>query len=667
MILAYILNDLFSLFGATFNYLFIIYIAQIYEIFSCSIFFTFKFKKRKFFIVRLIIYIICLITLAFSLGSLRSLNNATYLRIIYTLLLYIINMVLLTLLYDEPILTFSTAFIRILATRETVDVLFTLVLVLCGMDNRQSIDIISNSPYLNAFIYDLLHFLFQLLFVLFFNKKIEPGNQIRQILRQYSILGIAMLFFMVIIKTYIYAYEPESYALYVLSMILTGLLSIGVLLVQRYILKEDHYKEEIKEMNRVMYLEKKQYEMVRENIDIINMKCHDIKHQLESFHNKLTNEDINLLKTAVSIYDKTIRTGNKNLDTILYEKQLLCDTYNIKLTCLADGEKLAFMNDVHVYSLLNNILSNSIESVKEIIDKACDETVDFSNFMDEESGRIALLSDLDDTSAVFNKDSLEGSRKENFERLKETFPNYKDEQIFIFLNLIEERHMKINTFLAFHENFQHFKQELIALSQLSNEAPSEVIDSSAQDTPETKELKAFINLVKSYEEALQDPNKRGSQAGREDINKITSFIAYELGVEKAISPKGLDFLDKTLHILSAFNDPEVDPYGEDHKRNFYFTSQQRSFVTGLENTLGFLTPYVIEAENKSLDPKVKADFTKLCESFVLEKISEFTSLDDYARFDVNAFLNERMDSALASVQNPSQRKENTSPQTQGRV
>ena len=51
----------------------------------------------------------------------------------------------------------------------------------------------------------------------------------------------------------------------------------------------------------------------------------------------------------------------------------------------------------------------------------------------------------------------------------------------------------------------------------------------------------------------------------------------------------------------------------------------------------------------------------------LEKISEFTSLDDYARFDVNAFLNERMDSALASVQNPSQRKENTSPQTQGRV
>ena len=154
MILSYILNDLFSLFGATFNYLFIIYIAQIYEIFSCSILFTFKFKKRKFFIVRLIIYIICLITLAFSLGALRSLNNATYLRIIYTLLLYIINMVLLTLLYHEPILTFCTAFIRILATRETVDVLFTLVLVLCGMDNRQSIDIISNFPYLNAFIYD---------------------------------------------------------------------------------------------------------------------------------------------------------------------------------------------------------------------------------------------------------------------------------------------------------------------------------------------------------------------------------------------------------------------------------------------------------------------------------------------------------------------------------
>ena len=356
---------------------------------------------------------------------------------------------------------------------------------------------------------------------------------------------------------------------------------------------------------------------------------------------------------------------------LLFSQDKLEHREALRLKNLISSATLAFLQDVGSY--INGALHKGEDpatvarNAKEIIDKACDETVDFSNFMDEESGRIALLSDLDDTSAVFNKDSLEGSRKENFERLKDTFPNYKDEQIFIFLNLIEERHMKINTFLAFHENFQHFKQELIALSQLSNEAPSEVIDSSAQDTPETKELKAFINLVKSYEEALQDPNKRGSQAGREDINKITSFIAYELGVEKAISPKGLDFLDKTLHILAAFNDPEVDPYGEDHKRNFYFTSQQRSFVTGLENTLGFLTPYVIEAENKSLDPKVKADFTKLCESFVLEKISEFTSLDDYARFDVNAFLNERMDSALASVQNPSQRKENTSPQTQGRV
>lgn len=370
MLLSYLLADLFALLGSSFNYLCIIYISQICEIFCCSMLFTFKLKKRKIYFLRLIGYIAALIVLAFSLASIRSLNNAIWLRILYTFLLYSVNMALLIFLYDESILTFCTLFIRILATRETVDVLYTLVLVMCGMDNRQSIDIIDGYPYLNAFLYDLLHVLFQTVFALFFNKKIEPGNQSKQILKQYSILGIAMLLFMVIIKTYIYAYEPESYNLYILSMILTGLLSIAVLLVQRYILKEDYYKEEIREMSRVMYLEKKQYEMIKENVDIINMKCHDIKHQLESFHNKLTNEDINLLKTAVSIYDKTIRTGNKNLDIILYEKQLLCDTYNIKMTCLADGSKLSFMNDVHIYSLLNNILSNSIESVKEITDES---------------------------------------------------------------------------------------------------------------------------------------------------------------------------------------------------------------------------------------------------------------------------------------------------------
>ena len=63
------------------------------------------------------------------------------------------------------------------------------------------------------------------------------------------------------------------------------------------------------------------------------------------------------------IYDSSVNTGNKALDTVLMEKKLYCEKYLIQLTCIADGEKLTFMQPADVYSLFGNALDNAIESV----------------------------------------------------------------------------------------------------------------------------------------------------------------------------------------------------------------------------------------------------------------------------------------------------------------
>ena len=55
-------------------------------------------------------------------------------------------------------------------------------------------------------------------------------------------------------------------------------------------------------------------------------------------------------------------TGNHALDVILTEKSLICKQKEIKLTCMADGKQLAFMQTTDLYSIFGNLLNNSIEA-----------------------------------------------------------------------------------------------------------------------------------------------------------------------------------------------------------------------------------------------------------------------------------------------------------------
>ena len=69
------------------------------------------------------------------------------------------------------------------------------------------------------------------------------------------------------------------------------------------------------------------------------------------------------------IYDSTVKTGNVVLDTLLTEKKLQCESKSIKLTTVVNGKILEFLDEMEVYSLFGNALSNAIESVGAISDE----------------------------------------------------------------------------------------------------------------------------------------------------------------------------------------------------------------------------------------------------------------------------------------------------------
>ncbi len=131
---------------------------------------------------------------------------------------------------------------------------------------------------------------------------------------------------------------------------------------------------EVEQAERMAAERERQYALSRENIDAINLKCHDIRHQIRHLADGVdggTRVDSGILEDIareIDVYDSLVRTGNDALDTILSEKSLLCSQEGITLTCIADGAALDFLPAAEIYSLFGNALDNAIRAARELDD-----------------------------------------------------------------------------------------------------------------------------------------------------------------------------------------------------------------------------------------------------------------------------------------------------------
>lgn len=124
-------------------------------------------------------------------------------------------------------------------------------------------------------------------------------------------------------------------------------------------------------VERLRATEARQYEMSRENIEAINLKCHDLRHQIRELASGAAMVDgrvLDELGQQVDVYDSVVKSGNDALDTILTEKSLVCQKRGITLSVIADGALLDFMAPADLYSLFGNALDNAIEATGRLAD-----------------------------------------------------------------------------------------------------------------------------------------------------------------------------------------------------------------------------------------------------------------------------------------------------------
>ena len=147
--------------------------------------------------------------------------------------------------------------------------------------------------------------------------------------------------------------------------------AIVMLLITKTV-EQNNLEREVEYLQYAIKQSKQQYEISRDTIDMINIKCHDIKYKLSEIfaeRGDISRDAAADLYKSINIYDSKVETGNKLLDVLLTEKSLFCEQNDIKFTCMVEGELLSFMDSGDLCCLFGNIIDNALEAVINLQDR----------------------------------------------------------------------------------------------------------------------------------------------------------------------------------------------------------------------------------------------------------------------------------------------------------
>ena len=149
---------------------------------------------------------------------------------------------------------------------------------------------------------------------------------------------------------------------------LVDLSGIAVLYAYHIQVKEIQIRFEKDTLRNIMEMQYKNYQLSKENIDMVNQKYHDLKHQInllktQAYVGKSTSY-LEKMEHEIRVYETQNKTGNQILDAVLTNKAMICQNKEIELKFIVDGEALSFMEDMDVSALFGNMLDNAIESAE---------------------------------------------------------------------------------------------------------------------------------------------------------------------------------------------------------------------------------------------------------------------------------------------------------------
>ena len=158
----------------------------------------------------------------------------------------------------------------------------------------------------------------------------------------------------------------KTYWISFFAFIMNTLISALLLLCQYAMVRENRMRMRLQISDLLREQAREQYEVSRENVQAINMKCHDLKHLLLAVREAIHPEEYDSIMAMINSYGAEIKTNNEVLDVVFQEKNFQCRKLGIQFTCIIDGPAVAFMETTDLYVLFGNLLDNSVEAVSKL-------------------------------------------------------------------------------------------------------------------------------------------------------------------------------------------------------------------------------------------------------------------------------------------------------------
>lgn len=131
-------------------------------------------------------------------------------------------------------------------------------------------------------------------------------------------------------------------------------------------------RSEVRAIDEMLRRQHEQYLQSKRNIEIVDRKYHDLKHQIgviraESDPGRRLSY-LDDLEASVSGFAAQADTGNGVLDVILTTKSQECAARGIDLTYVVDGAAVDFMSAMDVSAVFGNALDNAMDGVLAVPD-----------------------------------------------------------------------------------------------------------------------------------------------------------------------------------------------------------------------------------------------------------------------------------------------------------
>lgn len=311
-------------------------------------------KKRKYFFLRAIIFL----GISFPLYYLPliTLGRFSYSYILVMTLVFIYGL----FLYKEPVFLILLAAVGSWAIQHFawnfMSIIFDLI--------PNVATALSHGSILTIFLVGLFVIYFAF-FLLFYKLKIVIRQNKAQVFSFFfaAVVIICAMFLSQLVTQW--NIILRIYSCFVVFMALCVM--IGFPYLYDLIIKERNLANEKNNLENMLVLQAKQQKLSKETIDVMNLKFHDMKNQIQTLkHVNQVEKDyaVSELEDSIDIYTNIARTNNEAIDIVITQKSLLCSSKRIRFTYIIDGKSLSFLSTSDITSLYGNIIDNAIEAVE---------------------------------------------------------------------------------------------------------------------------------------------------------------------------------------------------------------------------------------------------------------------------------------------------------------